>query len=289
MDRSVSTPYMKSKNADNFSFVRGLAMVLAATTLAAAPAHAGFDVSVSPPRLELHAKPGDTVRQTISINNLGNDPGRYLTKTADWELGAAGEAVMQEGAPKKGSCRPWVKLERHEIGVAPGDTRDYRFEVQVPENARNGECRFALLVSSDAGTVTPSGGNFISIPIVGRLAVIVYVTIGDAKPDMKLEHITMQKVNRKLLPVASFRNSGDAHGRVSGHLEALDANNHKVDLVADESVILPNSARDITLTPMDWSSGEGKTPTFDLAPPMHVRGTLQFLGGGEVKIDQVLR
>ncbi len=281
---------MKSKNADNFPYVSGLTLLLAAaTTLTAAPAHAGFDVSVSPPRLELRAKPGDIVRQTIAINNLGNDPGRYLTKTADWELGAAGDALMQEGAPKPGSCRPWVRLERHEISVAPGDTRNYRFEVHVPADAKNGECRFALLVSSDAGTVTPTGASFISIPIVGRLGVIVYVTIGDAKPVMKLERIGMQKMNGKHLPVATFRNSGDAHGRVSGHLEALDANRHKVDLIADESVILPNSARGVTLTPMDWSSGEGKPPAFDLTLPMHIRGTLQFLGGGEVKIDQVLR
>lgn len=280
---------MKSNSADLFPFVRSLALLLAAGTLVATPAYAGFDASVSPPRFELYAKPGETVRQTISIDNLGNEPGRYLTKTADWELGASGEAQLQEGEPKKGSCRQWVKIERHEISVAPHDTRTYRFEVHVPEDAKNGECRFAFLVSSDAGTVTPRGGSFIQIPIVGRLAVIVYVTIGDAKPDMKLERIAMQKMHDKLLPVATFRNNGDAHGRVSGHLEALDANRHKVILVADESVILPNTARGVTLIPMDWSSGEGKTPTFDLAPPMHVRGTLQFLGGGEIKIDQVLR
>lgn len=280
---------MKSKSADIFVFRRGLILLLAAAALAAAPARAGFDVAISPPRLELHAKPGDTVRQTVSINNVGNNPERYLTKTTDWELGAAGEALFQEGAPKKGSCRPWVKLERHEIAVAAGETRNYRFEVHVPENAGNGECRFALLVSSDAGTVTPSGGSFIQIPIVGRLAVIVYVTIGDAKPDMKLERIGMQKVSGKSLPVATFRNNGNAHGRVSGRLEALDANRRKIDLIADESVILPNSAHGITLNPLDWSSGEGKTPAFDLAPPMHIRGTLQFLGGGEIKIDQVLR
>ena len=280
---------MKSKNADFFSLACGLALLLTIALLAATPAHAAFDVSVSPPRFELHAKPGDIVRQTISINNLGNEPGRYLTKTADWELGASGEAVLQDATPKEGSCRPWVRLERHEISVAPRDTRIYRFEVHVPKDARNGECRFALLISASAGTVTPSGGSFIQIPIVGRLAVIAYVTIGDAKPDMKLERFAMQKMNGKLLPMATFRNSGNAHGRVSGHLEALDAKHHKVVLIADGSVILPNTARTIALTPMDWSSGQGKTPAFDLALPMHIRGTLQFLGGGEVKIDQVLR
>jgi len=289
MDRSVSTLNMKSNNADISPLTPLVTLLFAAVMFAVTPAYAGFNASVSPPRFELHAKPGETIRQTISINNLGNDPARYLTKTADWELGPSGEAQMEEGAPKKASCRPWVKIERHEISVAPRDTRIYRFEVHVPEDAKNGECRFALLVSSDAGTVTPSGGSFIQIPIVGRVGVIVYVTIGDAKPVMNLERIVMQKRNGKLLPVATFRNSGDAHSRVSGNLEAIDAKQHKLVLVADESVILPNTSRGITLIPMDWSSGEGKPPSFDLTPPMRVRGTLRFLGGGELKIEQVLR
>jgi fimbrial chaperone protein len=285
MARFVSTHSMRSKIADFFPFVYGLALLLGV----AVPAYAGFDASISPPRFELHAKPGDIVRQTVSINNLGNDPARYLTKTADWELGSAGEAHMEEGVPKQGSCRPWVRIERHEISVAPRDTRTYRFEVHVPKDAPSGECRFALLVSSDAGTVTPSGGSFIQIPIVGRVAVIVYVTIGDAKPVMNLERIAMQKKNGKFMPVATFRNSGNSHGRVSGSLEAIDAKQHKVVLVSDESVILPNTARGITLIPMDWSTGEAKPPAFDLALPMHIRGTLQFLGGGEAKIDLILR
>jgi len=263
----------------------GLA-ITAATTYQ--PAHAAFDVSVSPPRFEFQAKPGDVIRQTVAINNLGIDAARYLTQTADWELGASGEAIIHDGPPGKNSCRPWVKIERHEIGVAPGETRNYRFEVHVPKDVGISECKFALLVSSNVGTVTPKGGTFIQIPIVGRLAVIVYVTIGDAKPILTLERIRMEKVSNRLLPVATFRNSGNSHGRVSGSLEALDSKQHKVDLIADDSVILPNTTRGINLNPTDWSTGEAKTPTFDLVPPMHVRGTLQLLGGGEVKIDQVL-
>jgi hypothetical protein len=40
---------------------------------------------------------------------------------------------------------------------------------------------------------------------------------------------------------------------------------------------------------VDYSTGEPKAPTFDLQPPLHVRGKLQFLGGGEVSIDQIVR
>ncbi|MDH4135019.1 MAG: hypothetical protein OEV31_09505, partial [Gammaproteobacteria bacterium] len=59
--------------------------------------------------------------------------------------------------------------------------------------------------------------------------------------------------------------------------------------VSDESVILPRSTRTINLNPVDWSSGESKEPAYTLTLPMHIRGSLQYLGGGSIKVDQVLR
>jgi fimbrial chaperone protein len=281
---------MKLKNTDALRRVRCLALsLLMVVTTVGGTVRAGFDASAAPPRFELKAKPGEVVRQAVEISNHSGEPARYLVKTADWELGAAGEAQFQEAEPGVGSCRPWVRIERREISVAPNDTRHFRFEVHVPENAAKGECRFALLVSSDAGTVSPRGGGFIQIPIVGRLGIIVYVAIGDAKPAMDLERIVLKKVDGKRQPVATFRNHGTAHSRVLGSLEVLDAARHNLNLVANEGVVLPNATREITLSPVDWSTGEAKSPAYELVPPLHVRGVLRYLDGGEIKIDQVLR
>ncbi len=281
---------MKSKHTDSrWLCLPRLVMTLAAIAAPVSSLHAGFDASASPPRFELKAKPGEVIRQTLQISNHENSPARYLVKTADWELGPAGEAQFIETTPKGGSCRPWVRVERHEISVTPKDTRNFRFEIHVPKDAASGECRFALLVSSDAGQVSPRGGEFIQIPIVGRLGIIVYVTIGEAKPAMKLERIAMKKIDGKPTPVATVHNAGTAHSRVQGSLKAVDAAKHKLNLVPNGVVILPNARRDVRLTPVDWSEGEAKPPAYELALPLRIKGTLQFQDGGEVEVDQILQ
>jgi hypothetical protein len=182
-----------------------------------------------------------------------------------------------------------VRVERHEISVAAKDTRNFRFEIHVPPGTASGECRFALLVSSDAGQVSPRGGDFIQIPIVARLGIIVYVTIGDAKPAMKLERFALKRVDGKPLPVVVVSNAGTAHSRVQGSLKAVDAAGHKLNLVPDEVVILPNARREVGLTPVDWSEGEARPPAYSLALPLRIKGTLQFQDGGEVDVDQILQ
>ena len=281
----TNVPWAHGWRTTGFANACGLAALLACS-----PASAVFDASVSPPRFELSAKPGEIVRQVVKINNGSVQPARYGVKTADWELEAKGGVRYYEGVPRADSCRPWVRLERHLISVGPKDNRNYRFEVHVPADAKPGECRFALLLSSEAALVAPPGGDrSIQIPVVGRIGVIVYVTVGGAKPELKLVGIETRKVDGRTMPVASFRNSGNAHGRVFGNLEAKDSKGRRVELVAEQAVLLPDASREIRLSPIDWSSGEAREPTFDLVPPMHVRGKLQFLGGGEVSIDQVIR
>ncbi len=281
---------MKSKSGSTSIFARSLAAsLLAGLVLASTRAHAVFDAAVSPPRFELKAKPGDVIRETLTLTNGAVEPARYGIKTADWKMENAGAVQYYEDAPGPDSCRPWVRLERHTISIAPQSGRGYRFEVHVPPDAETGECRFALLVSSEAAMVTPQGASGTRIPVVGRLGVIVYITIGDARPELKLADVGMAKVNGKAIALAIFRNTGNAHGRVSGALEARDARGRKVELIAEEAAVLPHATKAIALNPVDYSSGEARTPAFELVSPLHVRGKLQFLGGGEVSIDRVVR
>ena len=259
--------------------------------LAATPgvSSAAFDASLSPPRFELKPKPGDVTRETVTITNGSRAPARFTVKTADWHIDEHGRLAFDEGAPLPGSCRPWARIERLEISVPSNGSRTYRFEIHVPKDAKTGSCHLALIFAADAGQVAPSGTAQVQIPIVGRVAAIVYVTIGDAKPDLRLASLAVRKIDDKHIPVVDFYNQGNAHGRVFGALEAKDAAGHIVTLMVQQSAILPKGHRVLRLTPVDYSTGEPKPPTFDLQPPLHVRGKLQFLGGGEVSIDQVVR
>jgi len=258
--------------------------------LLATGVRAEFDVAVSPPRFELKAEAGGVVREVLSITNGGGQPGRLSVKSADWWLDDKKQVQFNESAPTGDSCRSWIRLERREIGVAPRATRNFRFEVHVPKNMKAGECRFALLVSGEAMRISDqTGRQKIQMPLVGRIGIVVYVTVGGAKPVLRLAKLYVDTVDRKTVPFAVFQNTGNAHGRVFGSLEAKDAKGRTVELVAAQDVILPKDERAIRLNPVDYSKGESRKPEFNLSPPMHVRGKLQFFGGGEVAVDQVIR
>ncbi len=247
-----------------------------------------FDVSVSPPRIEQRAKPGKIARNTITITNFTNEPGQYLVKTADWALTQGGRVTFNDGAPNEGSCRPWVRIERRQLTVPAGATKSYRFEVHVPADLETGECRFALLLSADPKTVEPMGLGNINIPVVGRVAVIVYVTVGKARADLKVQGLEMREHQGKTVPVVILENAGNAHGRPGGEVTAVDASGRKTILAVEPFPVLPGETRAIALQPVDQYRQGGQASAFELKTPLTIRGKIQW-DGGSAKLDRVIR
>jgi hypothetical protein len=64
------------------------ACVLFVSVFAAAKAQAdGFAAQVAPPRFEVKAKAGATLRQVLELTNRSNTPARFRVHTADFTLG----------------------------------------------------------------------------------------------------------------------------------------------------------------------------------------------------------
>jgi hypothetical protein len=81
----------------------------------------GFAAMVSPPRFELSAKPGKTLRGVIEVSNRSSATSRFLIHTADWTLGRDFSVSFQDDL-QPGSCRPWVAIERPQVEVPGGGT-----------------------------------------------------------------------------------------------------------------------------------------------------------------------
>jgi hypothetical protein len=228
----------------------------------------GFAALVSPPRFELSSKAGATLRQVIEITNRANTPGRYRVHTADFVLGKDyGVTFHDELMPN--SCRPWVAIERPVLALPAGGTARYRFEVQVPKDAPAGECRFGIMIEADEPSVAKAGA--LQLPIVGRIGVIVYVTVGDAAPQIEMFGPTVVTLNGRQLPALRLHNSGTAHTRLSGFLTGKDATGRKYDFTPSDFPILPGEEREVFLTP---STSDNPNPT--LTFPVTVQGTLEW-------------
>jgi hypothetical protein len=246
------------------------ALLLAAAAILPMPVIAqGFAAMVSPPRFEVTGKPGETQRHVVEITNADPRAATYKMRTSDWTLGA--DAVVKlSDALAEGSCRPWVAIERREITVAAGARYRYRFEVTPPPGA-TGECRFALVLEG-GGEMVEAGKN-ISIPVNGRIAVIVYVALGDAAPNLDIVRTSVAEREGRQVPLLHVRNTGSAHGRLEGFLEGTDAGGRRIEFTPAGLPILPGETREIALN----VAGEGETrPT--VAFPMAIRGTLEWSG-----------
>ncbi|MFO1322832.1 MAG: hypothetical protein U1F15_02105 [Burkholderiales bacterium] len=236
----------------------------------AAPAGAQqFAAMVSPPRFELTGKPGQAQRQVVEISNGDVSPATYRVRTADWTLDASGVVKLSdELAPD--SCRPWVAVERREITIPAGGRYRFRFEISPPADA-TGECRFALLVEGGAATV--KAGENISIPVNARIGVVVYMTLGDAAPELAIVRSEVAEREGRQVPLIHVRNTGRAHGRLEGFLEGTDAAGRRIDFMPNGLPILPGETREIVL---NVASEADPRPTVTF--PITIRGNLEWSG-----------
>lgn len=254
------------------SFLPVLAALAAFAALPAASQ--GFSAFASPSRFEVTAKAGETQRLVLEIQHVGAQPGRFRIYTTDWDL-KADNSIDFFDELRPGSCRPWVALERRELTISPNGKYRFRFEIAPPADAKAGECRFAIMV--EGAEPTRVKDPRFSFPVNGRLAVVVYATLGGSSPKFAIGASRVGAREGEQLPLVEVRNEGDAHGRLEGFLSAKDASGREFEMYPEDSPILPGRRREIALRPV---VEDGKTPP-PIKYPLAVKGSLEWGGKRE--------
>jgi fimbrial chaperone protein len=261
-----------------------LAGALAAAALSVPATAASFEVAISPSRFEVSGKSGARVGQSLNIFNVGNAPTEVSVRTLDWTYSEEGNVTYHDELVP-GSCRPWVTLERRSLRVPPQGKSSFRFQIDVPPDAPRGECRLMLAVEG----VEPAyraqlqnGGASLSLPVSGRIAVAVYVTVNGAAPKLEVKQLGVQDLRGQRTPVITVTNTGDAHGRLEGGLESVDAKGEKFDLLPEGTPILPGQTRTLPLQPRVEENRKPPTITF----PVKSSGQLDWdLGSFKVTTE----
>lgn len=265
------------------SMFRCLAALLAALAPAIAPGQ-GFEIAVSPSRFEVSGKSGGRIGQSVNIHNVGANPTEVGVRTLDWTYSAEGRLTYHDEL-LPGSCRPWVTLARRTVRIPAQGRTGFRFQVDVPPDAPRGECRFMLAIEG----VEPAyraqlqgGGANLSLPVSGRIAVPVYVMLNGAEPKLVIEQMGTRVINGKPTPVVTITNQGDAHGRLEGGLDAVDAKGQKFELLPESTPIMPGQTRTLPFSPR--VEGNAKPPEITL--PVRAQGQLDWeLGSFKVEME----
>jgi hypothetical protein len=244
------------------------AVAASAVLIASGAGAQEFAALVSPPRVETSVEPGKTVRQVLEISHVGAQSSTYRIYTADWSLAADGSVNFFEPL-QPNSCRPWVALERRELTLAPQGKHRFRFEIAAPAHPPVGECRFAVMIEGrDVKVNTASGVTF---PMAGRIGVIVYANVGKGAPVIEIVRAGTELLDGRATPVLTVRNTGNAHGRLSGFLNATDANGKTFELSPTTLPILAGETRKIALLP----AAEDKLAAAARFP-LRVAGTIEW-------------
>lgn len=242
------------------------ALALACTPLGALAQ--GFAAYITPPRFEVQAAPGQTLRQVVEIQHVGQQKGNYRIYTNDWSF-MPDNSVAFSDALAADSCRPWVAVERRELTIEPGARYRYRFEITPPPGTPARECRFALMVEGLEPARVQGDLNF---PVGGRIGVIVYATIGDAAPQLDIVATRVAQVDGKPTAVVEVRNRGNAHGRLEGFVNGTDAGGTRFEMAPADLPILPGETRRVSITPV---TEDGK-PAPPIRFPLTVKGNLEW-------------
>ena len=278
--------FMKLKPIDSRPLLWGSILLATCLLLPQTAMCGAFTARISPPNFELKAKPGELLRHVILIENAGEDEAIYQVRTADWDLSdKRGVQIYPADQPlPPASCRPWTRIERRTFKLKPSRSKTFRFEVHVPEDAVSRECRFAIVISQAPETVDAMSMGNIQIPVAGAIAVIVYVAIGDAEPDLEFKSINLKRNESQSSPVVFLHNKGNAHARPFGNVQISDADGQKAELIISPFPILPGRTSAINLS-LDQEFSEIQDIS-SLKPPLRLKGLIEW-DGGAYKLDTV--
>ena len=240
---------------------------------------ATFDIAVLPSRFELATQSGKRLGQSIDIHNMGLTATEVSIRSLDWTYSAEGDIAYFDEL-RDGSCRPWVTLERRTLSVPPRGKRSLRFQLDVPADAPRGECRFMIAIEGvepAQQTVIQSGGASLSLPVTGRIAIAVYVALNGAAPTFEIKAVGMREGARGArTPSVTVANTGDAHGRLDGGLDATDSQGKAYELVPEGTPVMPGQTRTLTLAPRADDTGKAPAPP---TYPLKASGLLDWERG----------
>ena len=242
-----------------------LRVALLAVVLAVAPvaAHAQVSVEVSPLRVDLNAGTGGTpYTQAVTLTNRDKVAVRIRARVDDWYLSKDGtpQFVPAEGTLPY-SAAAWTRVNPSEQVAQAGETVTVRFTTTTPPGTTPGGYRTALMFDFEpaSGDAAGRGRN---VTFKGRIATVVYVTVGSPKPAVEVVDVQQADpaAGRPPSVVATLKNTGRIHVRIKGHMLIYNQAGAEVRRIALPDVpLLPESERNL-IVPLADSGQEPLAP-----------------------------
>lgn len=201
---------------------------------------------VTPIRVEQKIKPGGRLTDVFYVRNNANRPIRLKVYPENWWLKEDGTPSFVGQQAVSFSCKDWIKVNPFDFRLQPGEMKQVRYTISVPENVEAGGYHAA--VSFENVPETPEGMRLGQVAFTAKIAAAVYVVVGRVEPQGTLEEVLLEKsANNQILKI-KVANSGKTHFRLKGEVVIKNAQGKKVStLEVPDEPVLPGSWRYVSI------------------------------------------
>lgn len=236
-----------------------------ASFLAVAPARAasGSVVSVRPAAADqswiVTTQDAGSVRAaTALVVNLSDRPQDVVIGTADGTTTADGVFTLAgDGEPRRG-VGAWIHLRGGRVRLAPHAERRLPMTIRVPGGTAPGDYAGGVVVRSAASRPRAAGPGGMSVRVVERVGLRVYVTVAGARDGrVAIDDLRARAVDSGALRTAAglkgavdvgftVRNAGNvAHPRLTGSVSLVKGGDVRASRRVDLGTLLPGDARPV--------------------------------------------
>lgn len=215
----------------------------------------GINLTVSPPVIELNAKPGDKITERFRLRNNQSTPinlGIDVKKLSSDST--SGEPIPAEPT-KDDDFISWLTVDPSSVTVLPKEWTDVNFEIKIPENAAYGYYYVLRIHPAQNEAVKGSGAT-----VQGQVLVVVLLNVvkEGAKAKAGLVSFTPSIIVSEYVPVtftAKVSNTGNVHVKPAGNIFIRSFHQKDIailDINAGRQTVLPGGTRTFTST---WDDG----------------------------------
>ncbi len=173
-----------------------------------------WGLSVSPPKMEFAADPGDTISGRLFLRNTEGRKTTYYPSFERVEVkGSWGEPVF---TTERTGLASWITVGAGSVTLAPDEPTEVSFTIKVPSDAQPGGHYAAIFW----GTAPPKDGA--GIGIISRVAILVLLNVsGDVVEQAAVSDFNTDKKILSHLPVAFnyvVKNTGTVYLKPQGEV-----------------------------------------------------------------------
>jgi len=230
---------------------------LAICLLGAIPAKAQMSIMVSPIRVDHKVKAGTNETNIIEIRNEASEPTRIAVHAEDWTMDRKGNLSFSPAGGDPSSCANWLQLNPTDFRLDPGQTRQVRYSLTVPADARDGGYRAAIALT---GMPLPEEGIAKKkVTLNGRIVVMAYAVVGSPEIRARFEDFQVTAVNKGISFKLTLANQGDVHFRINKSFITLkNSKGEEVGRVEVPDIpVLPGATRELEFKKEDLALPKG--------------------------------